>query len=109
MATYVVELCDPFGHSFSLQVKLPFVRSSDGTWRSLAEGFIRYRKGKVLRRQFEGHEDSSLLLYNEKDELGIHLYEFEDFWGANAEGAGYVRQSWVIGMEPGNISWELVE
>ena len=40
---------------------------------------------------------------------GIKLEYFEDFWGLNDEGKGEVLQDWVLGLDPGRISWAVVD
>jgi len=93
-----------------------------GDWKTLDEGFIRYRSGKT-RSRFTDKGDlttADLLIlapeggagsptYDRKDLFGIQLFEFEDMSGINVEGEGIVVQPWVITVTPGRMKWTVVD
>lgn len=93
-----------------------FGGSPSGSWKTVDEGFIRFRSGET-RSRFSGNGDLTTLdllilgpegikAYDGQDRFGLQLFEYEDFFGANSEGEGFVIQPWVINLTPGRISWK---
>jgi hypothetical protein len=89
-----------------------------GSWRSLNKGFLRYNFGKTRSRfSHNGDRTTKDLLvlgptgtegietYDRWDKFGIQLFEYEDVFGVNDEGEGFVIQPWVVTLEPGRIQW----
>jgi hypothetical protein len=81
----------------------------DGDWRVVDKGFIHYNSGKVVTNR-SGKGDIStydVMLLNLDGTWGIKLFEYEDTFGVNDEGEGFVIQPWVLGFPPGKFSWTL--
>jgi hypothetical protein len=94
-----------------------------GDWKTLDEGFIRYRSG-TTRSRFSEKGDlttSDLVLlapeggtgiqtYDRKDLFGIQLFEYESLaLLEEREGEGIVVQPWAINVTPGRIKWTVVD
>jgi hypothetical protein len=111
MANYTVEIGDEKGNSFKISVSTitTFGKFSTGSWRTIDKGYIRYNSGTVGKKISNGEFCvEHLLLCTNDNTYGIQLNDFENIWGANDEGTGFIKQSWVLSFEPGRISWALV-
>jgi hypothetical protein len=89
-----------------------------GDWKTVGEGFIRYRVGKTRSRP-SGNGDlttrdllilgaEGIKTYDGQDLFGMQLFEYEDLLGTNSSGEGLVIQPWVIALTSGRISWKLL-
>jgi hypothetical protein len=85
-------------------------------WKVLDEGFIKWSSGNGRLVKRKGFTLTSDLLLGLPDagakgsfEWGMRLFEYDEFTHTNAMGEGIVTQPWVVGIEPGKITWQKSE
>ncbi len=119
MRNHTVKIGDKSGRSFKMEVSTPSTWSRlklnayDGNWRTIDKGFIKINSGDA-RRYHSGEDATTANLYlrepeADEAEYGIILYKYDDWSGTNDEGIGFIKQNWVLGIEPGHVTWALVD
>lgn len=140
MSDTKVEIKDKNGNTFRMKFSLPtskrllvksvkvlkqtlthggwFGGSVAGDWKTLDEGFIRFRSGKTRTRYSENGDltTSDLIIlgpegiktFDGQDLFGMQLFKYEDILSPNSKGEGIVIQPWVINLTPGRISWRKI-
>ena len=101
-----------FGHDWLSRVGL-------GEWETIDKGFIRFQSGSVRSRLSHNGDrttrdlimlgESGVKVYDGKGFFGMQLFEYEDIFGVNRQGEGFVIQPWVINLEPGRIGWKVLD
>jgi len=110
MIKRIVEIGDQKGKSFKMEIHIGGAGDAEGYWRSLDKGFIKYNSGAAEKDSMPGtFAERDLKLIDTQNTWGMKLYRWCDFWGVNDQGKGLLLQPWVIGMEPGAISWVLLD
>lgn len=125
-------ILDKIGNKFTMKVSTPGLGTKvwrgftqdmgaeqvTGSWRTYDHGFIRFNFGKT-RSRFSNNGDRTtrdllvagptgtegIRTYDRSDKFGIQLFEYEDVFGVNDEGEGFIIQPWVVTMLPGRIQW----
>jgi hypothetical protein len=117
MRNHTVEISDAEGNAFTIKLSTPnaaeSIKSNVGTWRSIEKGYIRIGSGKATRWRSNASSTNSDILLNYADSKGqgwgIQLRSYEDFWGVNDQGTGYVNQTWCLKIVPTEISWVVLD
>jgi len=115
MSRYTVEIGDSDGNSFQISVNIGYVGvHTEGSWRSIDKGWIRYNSGMIKKEQTAGHTitETNLNLLGPGGidaGWGIKLNTWDDIGGVNDQGTGEIVQGWVLNAKPGRITWALVE
>ena len=111
MYKHIVEIGDEYGKSFKVSVEIDYVGvRREGTWRALDKGFIRYNSGRAKKQQIDGTiTTTELVLVSFENTWGIRFDIWDDIWGVKDQGKGVILQPWVLGIDPGPISWALVK
>jgi hypothetical protein len=114
MGRHTVEIGDVAGNSFKISVNIGYTGvHTEGSWRSLDKGWIRYNSGIAKKYQVDGTiSEADLRLFGTDGfdgGYGIVLYKWDDIGGTNDQGTGMLYQPWVLNAKPGKISWALVE
>ena len=105
MSKHIFEIGDSDGNSFRISIEIPFLRFSNGSWRTLDKGYIRYNSGPTNPTEGFAGDDDDLLLVSKEGTWGLRLDDYQDFWGVNEQGSGELLQGWSLNMKPGTISW----
>jgi hypothetical protein len=109
MIKRIVEIGDEKGKSFKLEINIGGAGDATGYWRTMDKGFVKYNSG-VAQKYGDGSVfERALFLSETHNTWGIKLYKWCSFWGVNDQGTGSVLQPWVLGLEPGSISWVLLD
>ena len=114
MGKHTVEIGDDNGNSFKITVDISYSGvHTEGSWRSLDKGSIKYNSGKSKKEQTAGTITGADLCLFGMDGInagwGIRLDEWDDIGGVNDQGTGTLVQAWVLDAKPGKISWALVD
>ena len=115
MSKHTVEIGDDEGNSFKISINIGYIGiSTEGSWRSMDKGWIRYNSGLSKKQRTNGWNpgETNLFLYQSEGTAigpGIRLDKWDDLTGVNDQGTGEIAQPWVTGAKPGKISWALVE
>jgi hypothetical protein len=122
MPRHVVEISDEAGNSFRVlvdigRVGLGAAAGTQGTWRTLDKGSIRYSSGPAKFRSGvdagtgSNVEDYYLYLYSspQAQGWGIRLNEYAGRLVVNDSGMGLVAQAWCLTLSPDRISWVLAD
>jgi hypothetical protein len=83
-----------------------------GTWRSIDKGFITEHNGRVVpARSHDGSGRTTEDIYLESalKAWGVKLFDYQDIWGVNDQGTGFVGQYWALGFDVGKFEWALVD
>jgi hypothetical protein len=118
---------NPEQRLFRIEITAPIVAKlgpSWGTWRCLGKGFLRYDRGATKYLSGISHGvgtinnisgcplyEGDLIFSTSRDSLenGMILEKVHNFVGVNDGGRGSVKMSWVIGLDPGWITWFVVK
>jgi hypothetical protein len=114
MGKHTVEIGDDKGNSFKITVDISYSGvSTQGSWRSLDKGSIRYNSGVSKKNMTPGTlTGADLYLYGLGGldaGWGLKLNEWDDIGGVNDQGTGTLQQAWVLGASAGKISWALAD
>ncbi len=119
MRNHTVEIGDKRGRSFKMEVSTPSVwtrlknNAFDGSWRTIDKGYIKINSGDA-RRYYSGDDATTANLHlrepgGDDTTTGIILYKYDDWSGTNDEGRGFIVQSWVLNIDPGEVTWALAD
>ncbi len=110
MIKHIVEVGDEFGKAFQVSVEIDYLGViTEGKWRALDKGFVRYNSGMAKKQPIPGTlTTADLVLMNFNDVWGIKLNLWDDYRGVKDYGKGVILQPWVIGIDPGPVSWAIV-
>jgi hypothetical protein len=110
VSPYIFEIGDTKGKSFRIEIKVGGAGDGEGYWRSKDKGYIKINSGKAQKEPVVGTLfERNLLLCDSTDGWGMRLEKYSDLWGGNDHGKGIVLQPWVLGLEPGTISWVIID
>lgn len=103
MAEYIIEIGDEKGKSFKM-----LIASFNQTWRTLDKGFICYNNGWWVLG-----ENSQLYFKTTFDmqarDFWLEHWSSKYMWQPNGGGRGYIEQKNVLALDPGILSWTMVE
>lgn len=122
---YVLELSDQDGKACRVRLEMPLAasksRPDNSIWRSLDEGFLKFRSGGcgVYRINGTGFFETegwsigalgALYLYVGNDPSLLKVDVFTDHFGnVNSSGEGEIKQECVGSFRPGKIVWTRLE
>ncbi len=113
MIEHRVEVTDSKGQSMKVLLRLTAGTDGRGVWQALDNGFVCYERGIADT----GHYPTSYLawvaMYGgaevDDNKLVFHLDGFLSFTHANDAGKGWVYKQDYLLMEPGEVSWRLLD
>lgn len=106
MAEYIVEIGDEKGKSFKILI------DNSGFWRTLDKGFICCNSGNCRADKLNS---MNVFLYLATplldDKAMFRLTYFPYAWQFNSRtaGNGWIDQECVLALDPGEISWVIIE
>ncbi|MGH7469001.1 MAG: hypothetical protein ACRENP_13685 [Longimicrobiales bacterium] len=108
MAQYVVEISDQNGATILVRVAMPPIGNAH--WEVLNNKFLRRQKG-VVEQGDRGSNQTYVGLYGgpvvDDKLLVMHLDDFLEDGGVNAEGTGFLYNHDNRLMVPGPLSWKI--
>jgi hypothetical protein len=111
---HTVQIGDGAGNSVKVVVSLGYF-VADGSWRALDLGLLRYTSG-VMSEYLDSDDydaDYSVYLFGPGGTdagYGIRLAAFDNrISGVNDAGTGTAAQAWVLQLQPGAISWAVLD
>ncbi len=116
MSKRTIQISDEDGKSFQVVISIGYIAGSIETWRSLENGFIRYKQGKVdysnagadyTKKNYSQPTVRHVWLYEspQSNVTGLRLNDYVHWSGFNDQGMGYLWQPWVLDFKPYRISW----